>query len=64
MPYLAGTLVTYHAWTDWSPWCAHLVKEFTVRWLGNSPEHFVTDTCRMLAHMFEPEPELLLGIVS
>ena len=52
-----------HTGADRTPWCAHLVKKFTVRRLGYSPKHFVTNACRMFADRFEFDSEFLLCVI-
>jgi len=63
MPDLAGTLVAYHAGADRCPGCADLAEEPAVSRLGDSPEYFVADACRMFGSVCEYNIELLLGVV-
>jgi hypothetical protein len=44
VPYFTGAFVADHAGPDGCPGVADFGEEFTVRWLRNPPEDFITDT--------------------
>ena len=63
VPYLAGTFMADHAGTDRVSWGTNLPVEFAVRWRCDSSQHFITDTGRVLADVFEDNPKFFLGIL-
>lgn len=63
VPDLAGPLVAHHAGTNRCPRVADLVKEFTVRRLGDPAEHPVADAGRVFSDVPEDDVKLLLRIV-
>ena len=55
--------MAYHARAYRAPWGTDPAKQFAVLRLRDPSQDFIADTGRMLAHMFEYNPEFLLCII-